>query len=306
MPKTAPKRCGCLVHKIAERSDVLMQLAIGHEGAVAAEVERHGGAGDLLRLVGIAEQEFAGRERPPIALAIDCAIASRDRLLVLVWILPFENRIAERVGEAEMFLRRGTVSCRPSERTGSRSAPDIAAAAVSGLIVTGQKRYAADRLASASISAVFVSSAGTALPSRIHLRVERDENMHGVRIECRAVVAALGPHLVPGLFQSAPLKSSPSIGARAAMPSMNSSGMPRNVRVGIPSASSPYHVKAILTVTSGRGTATCPVGMFVDFDGQRNAVVIFGSKAVTNLRPESGRSSTWKSMKRPFGKPSFP
>ena len=52
---------GGLGHEIPERNDVLMQLAVGHKCAIAAEIQRHRGAGDLLRLVGIAEQEFAGR-----------------------------------------------------------------------------------------------------------------------------------------------------------------------------------------------------------------------------------------------------
>ena len=52
-----------------------MQFAIGHESAVAAEIKRHCGVWGLLRLVGIAEQKFARRERPPIALAVECAAA---------------------------------------------------------------------------------------------------------------------------------------------------------------------------------------------------------------------------------------
>ena len=71
-PKTPGRGLG---HEIAERRDVLMQLAISREGAVAAEIERHRRTGDLLRLVGIAEQEFAGRERPPLASAIKGAVA---------------------------------------------------------------------------------------------------------------------------------------------------------------------------------------------------------------------------------------
>ena len=105
-------------------------------------------------------------------------------------------------------------------------------------------------------------------------------------------------------FQSG-LKSSPSIGARAIMPSMNSSGMPRSVRVGIPSASRPYQENAILTATSGRFAATVPAGIGVRGDGHRSAVVIPGSKALTNFRPPAG-SSTCSVMKRPLGKPSFP
>ena len=64
-------------------------------------------------------------------------------------------------------------------------------------------------------------------------------------------------------FQSGPLKSSPSIGARSIMPSMNSSGMPRSVRVGVLSARRPYHENAILTATSGRVAATSPAGICV-------------------------------------------
>ena len=86
-----------------------MQLTIGHESAVAAEIERHGGAGDLLRLVGIAEKEFAGREWPPIALAVEGAIAFYLRGLIFSGILPLENRIANTIGEAEMLLRYGHI-----------------------------------------------------------------------------------------------------------------------------------------------------------------------------------------------------
>jgi len=106
-------------------------------------------------------------------------------------------------------------------------------------------------------------------------------------------------------FQPSPMKSSPSIGARSIMPSMNSSGMPRSVRVGILSARRPYHENAILTATSGRVAATLPAGIGVRWDGHRSAVVISGSRALTNFRPPTG-SSTCSVMKRPFGKPSFP
>ena len=83
-----------------------MQLAIGHESAIAAEIKRHCGVWGLLRLVGIAEQKFARRERPPIALAVECAAAYGQRLLVAIGILTLENRIANPIGEAEMLLRR--------------------------------------------------------------------------------------------------------------------------------------------------------------------------------------------------------
>src|ERR1700730_17853253 len=96
-----------LIQKGFERGDVLMQLATGHESTVAAKGERLGGGRDLLRLVGVAEQKFASRERPPIAFAVQGAVAFLERPLVAVWILPLENRIADCVGKAEMFLRRG-------------------------------------------------------------------------------------------------------------------------------------------------------------------------------------------------------
>jgi hypothetical protein len=60
-----------------------------------------------------------------------------------------------------------------------------------------------------------------------------------------------------------------------------------------------------LTATCGRDTRTAPVGILERCDGHRNAVVIPGSNALTNLRPGAA-SSTCNVMKRPFGKPSFP
>ena len=98
---------GRLGQEIPERNDVLMQLAVGDESAIAAEIQRHRGAGDLLRLVGIAEQEFAGRKRPPVAGAIDRAVAVRFAHLEVARILPLEDGIAQRIGEPEVLLGRG-------------------------------------------------------------------------------------------------------------------------------------------------------------------------------------------------------
>jgi hypothetical protein len=118
-----------------------VQLAISHEGAIAAEVVRHGGARDLLRLVGIAQQELASRERPPIAVAIEGAVADLEKLLVAVWILAVENRIADPIGEAEMLLRRGLVLAILSRENGAQFL--IPLWRLSRLVVSGEELYAA-------------------------------------------------------------------------------------------------------------------------------------------------------------------
>ena len=145
-----------------------MQLAVGDESAIAAEIQRHRGAGDLLRLVGIAEQELAGRKRPPVAGAVDRAVAVRFAHLEVARILPLEDGIAQRIGEPEVLLGGGTaLPVRPALHDRGQ------------VLVPGQRPFRADcgpgqgttnpagGLARASISRVFASSSSTGRPSGV-------------------------------------------------------------------------------------------------------------------------------------------
>ncbi len=51
------------VQVLAKGGDVLVELAVDHEGSIAGEEVRHGRDGKLAGLVGVAEQQFAGGER---------------------------------------------------------------------------------------------------------------------------------------------------------------------------------------------------------------------------------------------------
>jgi hypothetical protein len=97
--------------------------------------------------------------------------------------------------------------------------------------VTRQNLHTAERSAQAFDARVLVSSAATALPSGL---IRAFKVMRMCTVFGSSSRAVLGVHTSSHL-----LTSSPSIGARAIIPSMNSSGMPRSVRIGMPSASRP-------------------------------------------------------------------
>src|SRR5205823_5655936 len=63
-----------LVEIVPETGNVLMQLAVHHEGAVAAQQVRNRRHGKLARFVGIAQQEFSRRQSFPSATRSQLAL----------------------------------------------------------------------------------------------------------------------------------------------------------------------------------------------------------------------------------------
>ena len=191
------ERDGRLGDEFPERHHVLVQLAIRHEGAVAAEIQRHRGARDLLRLVRIAEQELAGRQRSPVAGTIDRAVAVRRILLEIARIFAFEHRIAERIGESEVLLGAGEDLPIGTMRH-DRGQLLVGCRRLSRRIVARQDSNPADRLA----QRLDLPGLGIELPDRgavgVHLRVQGDEHVHGIGID-GAGRRSLGPHLIPCL-----------------------------------------------------------------------------------------------------------
>ncbi len=99
---------GLLVQDLAKRAQVLVQLAIDHEGAIVGQILGHGGRRQLLALVGVAEDKFAGRQRHPAGLLVHpLAPADHPRGHLGRGDLALEDRIANPVGEAEVLLARG-------------------------------------------------------------------------------------------------------------------------------------------------------------------------------------------------------
>ena len=88
----------------AEGGDVFVQLAIDHEAAVTGEQVGHRRDRKFAGFVGIAEEEFAGGERYPVALFGQFALAG-----LAVALDAFEIGIAEAVGVAEVLLVAGLV-----------------------------------------------------------------------------------------------------------------------------------------------------------------------------------------------------
>ena len=101
----------------------------------------------------------------------------------------------------------------------------------------------------AAISAQVASSSGTGLPSACIWAL----SMTRMWMSFSRLFAPQTGSQSRRLFS---FVSSPRMAQRAAMPSINSSGMPRSVRTGTSSASRPRKVKARLTVTLGRSTCT--------------------------------------------------
>ena len=88
----------------AEGGDVLLQLAVDHEGAVAREQMRHGSDGELARFIGVAEEKFAGGKwLPGFAVFGELAVAGL-RLAVDAEVVG----IAEAVGVAEVLDGAGS------------------------------------------------------------------------------------------------------------------------------------------------------------------------------------------------------
>ena len=81
-----------------------MQLAVDHEAAVVGEQVGHGSDRKFAGFVGIAEDEFAGGKRYPVALFGQFALTG-----LAVALDAFEIGIAEAVGKTEVFLVAGLV-----------------------------------------------------------------------------------------------------------------------------------------------------------------------------------------------------
>ena len=176
----------------SEGGDVFLQFAIGEEGSVAAEGERHGRAGDFLRFVGIAEQELACRQRAPTAIAGQGAVADHPRGLGVRRILSGEHRIADAIGEAEVLRGQGVKtpvrSRLQDRRQGLRVLTTVTA-------MTGKQRDAALRLGAQTLDPRrrHVKVADRLAARRVHLRVQRHQH---VDLGARIVLAA--PDRVPG------------------------------------------------------------------------------------------------------------
>ena len=83
----------------AEGGDVLVQLAVDHEAAVVGEQVRHGRDREFAGFVGVAEEEFAGGKRYPVAIFGQFALTG-----LTVALGAFEIGIAEAVGITEVLL----------------------------------------------------------------------------------------------------------------------------------------------------------------------------------------------------------
>src|ERR1700722_2206893 len=94
---------GGLFDEIVEGPDVLVKLAINHEGAVAGDLRRDGAVRGFLRLVRMAEQEFPGRQRRPL-LSENLAAADGVRLIA-VDNLPVDERLSYCIPQPEMLER---------------------------------------------------------------------------------------------------------------------------------------------------------------------------------------------------------
>ncbi len=79
--------------------DVLMELAIDHEGSVAGEEMGHGGGRQLAGLIGVTEEKFSGGEglHVPSGMSLPCpgCESAIDAEVI---------GVAEAIGEAEVFL----------------------------------------------------------------------------------------------------------------------------------------------------------------------------------------------------------
>jgi hypothetical protein len=92
-----------MIEPTTKRGQILMQLAIDHEGSVGSEQMRHRSYGKFAGLVRVAEQKFAGRERcPGLAIGQQLALSGLGAALDAEVV-----GIAEAIGEAEVLPRGG-------------------------------------------------------------------------------------------------------------------------------------------------------------------------------------------------------
>ena len=69
------RRGRLLVKKARKVADILVQLAVHHERAIAGEQVRHRRHRQFARFVGITQQQFAGRQRSPRAVGHQLALS---------------------------------------------------------------------------------------------------------------------------------------------------------------------------------------------------------------------------------------